>query len=180
MKIIPPGSRLVYLHGPCDLLHRYKNRKGFVVPSCEDDQKYFTINEDVVKQYQKSGEPLSESTLEQICDGPQETMNSYECELSKMLIFFFKENNNIQSIQVKREKILTDDSRTIYDFPGYVALSIIYNEPSIVANISPHLASVSTSTWGPTGFGSRKCTKSIGFNNYAGKRDTKKLVQSIL
>jgi hypothetical protein len=98
----------------------------------------------------------------------------------QMLIFFFKESDCIPSVRVEREKVIQNESTTIYDFPGYVALSMVYKEPDIVARVSPHLQSISTSTWGATGFGSRKCTKSIGFNNYAGKRDTNMLVQSVL
>ena len=179
-KFIPRGSKLVFLHGPCSHLRRSKNKKGFIVPSCNDREKYFTIDKATVKGYQESGKPITDFELEDLCAGSQDNFTSYECGMSKMLIFFFKESDCIPSIRVEREKVLESESTTIYDFPGYVALSMIYNEPDIVAQVSPHLESVSTSTWGATGFGSRKCTKSIGFNNYAGKRDTSTLVQSVL
>ena len=179
-KFIPRGSKLVFLHGPCSLLRRSKNKKGFMVPSCINREKYYTIDRATVKRYQVSGNPITDFELDDLCAGSVDIFTSYECEKSKMLIFFFKENDRIPSIRVEREKDLNSESTTIFDFPGYVALSMVYNEPDIVAQVSPHLESVSTSTWGETGFGSRKCTKSIGFNNYAGKRDTNNLVQSVL
>ncbi len=179
-KFIPMGSKLVFLHGPRSLLRRGKNKKGFIVPSCNDREKYYTIDKATLKGYQESGKPITDIDLEDLCAGSEEILASYECGNSKMLIFFFKGNDFIPSVRVEREKVIQSESTTIYDFPGYVAISMVYKEPDIVARVSPHLQSISTSTWGATGFGSRKCTKSIGFNNYAGKRDTNMLVQSVL
>jgi hypothetical protein len=116
-KMVPLGSKLVFLHGPS---HQCLNKKGFLVPSCDTHGKYFILDEKRIKHYQNSQRSLCDTDLEMESRGCHQIFKSYHCEESKMLVFFFKEDITVGSIEVKDERLVSNSTQSVYDFPGYV------------------------------------------------------------